>query len=260
MSRSVQNRQPIQAHLLLAIILFIATSYSFADNSDKKLHIGGFLKNPQEIGAFLDGKAYRIHDIVFGQMGYSVEFARNPYLRNLQLATSGALDGLIVYSLGTDNRTLADYPDSLIIGSEYQYSFTINAYGLIKSEIKITNEDDLKLLSLGSMLSLRSLNNLLKSKGLQFQKFKDYTSLFRMLQAERVDAILVPSFLYRHYLEEELFPKNSELIYELECVRSFMGFSIASLGSARASQLSKLHSDVIKNFKQEKAELFLDDC
>jgi len=112
------------------------------------------------------------------------------------------------------------------------------------------------------MRSLPGAEEYFNRFGIEPHVFKDYTSLFKVLRAGRVDAILVPSFIYEVFLNGSHIQDK----YEYEYVKSFgflegyMAFSVAKFGHKKADALAQEHGKTISKLREVKSDIFYFDC
>lgn len=225
--------------------------------ADREITIGAYVGNNMEVKVYQKGGARFMHSRVFENMGYRLKIINQPYLRSLQLANAGYLDGTAIFTLdkGVDlygkdpNLSVSTKPH--IASDLVLYTKKGNAKAVRQN---ITN------VSVGIMRVLPNAVGYLKKIGIEPHVFKDYTSLFQVLEAGRVDAILVPSFLYQVFINESYIEDKYEFVKSFGCLKGYMAFSIEKFGRQKANELAEEHGRIISKLRERKSGIFYFDC
>jgi len=242
----------------IVFMFFSCTGFSLADiSAGRSMTIGAYSENKRELEVYQKGWARLMHSSVFETMGYKLTLINQPYLRNLQLANAGQLDGAVMFKLDKDVDL---YGRELFLSASTKphiatelvlYTKKGNAEAVLKD---ITN------VSIGSMRSLPGADEYFNSIDIEPHMFKDYTSLFNVLRAGRVDAILVPRFIYELFVYENYIQDKYEYVKSFGCLEGYIEFSIARFGRRKADALAQEHGKTISKLREVKSDIFYFDC
>jgi len=244
--------------ILFCLCVFLFSGFSLAAVPDASLMaIGAYSENKKEIEVYQKGWARLMHSSVFENMGYRLTLINQPYLRNLQLANAGQLDGTVMFKLDKDvdlygrELHLSTSTKPHIATELVLYTNKGNAAAVLKD---ITN------VSIGSMRSLPGADEYFNSIDIEPHMFKDYTSLFNVLRAGRVDAILVPRFIYELFVYENYIQDKYEYVKSFGCLEGYIAFSVAKFGRRKADALAQEHGKTISKLREMKSDIFYFDC
>jgi len=240
----------------LCVILFSEFSLA-AVPAARLMAIGAYSDNKKEIEVYQRGWVRLMHSSVFETMGYRLTLINQPYLRNLQLANAGQLDGAVMFKLdkGVDlygrELNLSTSTKPHIATELVLYTKKGNAKAVLK---------DMSSVSIGGMRSLPGADKYFNSIDVKPHMFKDYTSLFNVLRAGRVDAILVPRFIYELFVHENYIQDKYEYVKSFGCLEGYLAFSIERFGRKKADALAQEHGETISKLREIKSDIFYFDC
>ncbi len=244
--------------LLLYFSLLVCTDPALSDiSADRSMTFGAYVGNSMEVKIYKKGEMRFMHSSVFEMMGYSLTIINQPYLRNLQLANAGQLDGTSIFKLDKDVDLYGQDPNLSVSTKPHMASDLVlyTKKGNAKAVLK-----DIKNVSVGIMRVLPNSKEYLHSFGIDAHLFKDYTSLFQVLEAGRVDAIIVPSLLYEVFLSENYIEDKYEYVKSFGCLESYMAFSVEKFGRRKADELAEEHGRAISKLQEMKNDIFYFDC
>lgn len=244
--------------LLLYFSLLVCTDPALSDiSADRSMTFGAYVGNSMEVKIYKKGEMRFMHSSVFEMMGYNLTIINQPYLRNLQLANAGQLDGTSIFKLDKDVDLYGQDPNLSVSTKPHMASDLVLYTRKGNAEAVLKNVESL---SIGIMRILPNAVEYLKGIGIKPQTFKDYTSLFHVLEAGRVDAIIVPSFLYKVFLSEKYIEDKYEYVKSFGCLESYMAFSVEKFGRRKADKLAEEHGRAISKLQEMKNDMFYFDC
>jgi len=242
----------------VVFLFFVCTVFSLEAVSDgSSITVGMYSENKKEVQLYQKGWARLMHSSVFETMGYRLTLINQPYLRNLQLANAGQLDGVVMFKLdkGVDlygrELNLSTSTKPHIATELVLYTKKGNAKAVLK---------DMSSVSIGGMRSLPGADKYFNSIDVKPHMFKDYTSLFNVLRAGRVDAILVPRFIYELFVHENYIQDKYEYVKSFGCLEGYLAFSIERFGRKKADALAQEHGETISKLREIKSDIFYFDC
>jgi hypothetical protein len=251
------NSNVLKQLLLSSCILFCSDVVQAEEANTRTISIGTFVENTKERQVYLKDRSRFIHSMVFEMMGYQLRLVNRPYLRSLQLANAGELDGTVIFKLKND-ADLYGHKLELVGSSKPHQAASLDLYTKKGNATEILK--GITSASIGIMRSLPNAKEYLNSIGIDPHIFKDYSSLFHVLEAGRVDAIILPSFIYKSFIAKGYNQDDFEYVKSIGCLESYMAFSVKRYGSARANELADEHGDTIGKLWERNSDIFYFDC
>lgn len=245
--------------IMLPFCLLMCAELSLSDDSfDRTMTIGAYVGNSMEVKIYKEKGSVRLmHASAFENMGYKLTVINQPYLRNLQLANAGKIDGTVIYKLDEDVDLYGVTP-YLSVSTEPHMATDLVLYAKKGHAEDIIQ--DIKSVSVGIMRVFPNTEAHLNNLGIKPHFFKDYTSLFHVLEAGRVDAILVPSIIYKIFLYSNYIKDDYEYVKSIGCLEGSMAFSVEKFGRRKADVLAQEHGEAISKLREMKSNFFYFDC
>ncbi len=245
--------------LMLPFCLLICADFSLSDDSfDRTMTIGAYVGNSTEVKIYEEKGSMRLmYESAFENMGYKLTVINQPYLRNLQLANAGKIDGTVIYKLD-GNVDLYGVKPYLSVSTVPHMATDLVLYAKKGHAEDIMQ--DIKSVSVGIMRVFPNTEAHLNDLGIEPHFFKDYTSLFQVLEAGRVDVILVPSIIYNIFLHSNYIQNDYEYVKSIGCLEGSMAFSVEKFGRKKADALAQEHGEAISKLREMKSDNFYFDC
>ncbi|BFM17894.1 hypothetical protein R50073_40770 [Maricurvus nonylphenolicus] len=241
-------------------ISLLMTTPSFSSQPAEPFTIGSFTDSQEEIDTIMSEHFTPLYQNIFGKLGYNPKFVTNPHLRNVNLARKGLIDAVILYSTSQNLLDDSIYPDLLSVTNEPIYANKLGLAALNSKNITIENEGDLRNYRIGITKSAPDMGNIFSIDNLAIESFQNFTTLFRMAKADRVDLIFTTDFMLDILLSQTGIDIEMEMVYPMGCVYTNMGISHQALGKENAESLREKLDMRLKELKQEKPELFYITC
>ena len=247
--------------LVLVFGLMTALVNAEERSSDSELlTIGIHYSSSEEEQALIEQAIKRLYDNIYTRLGVDYQVVPVPFFRGVGQAGSGELDAMLVYEILPGVSVKGRLPEGLVVVPEMQSSVSLVLVALKSRRLPPLDTQAAKALKIGLQSPMAGYEEYLERNGYVYHGHGDYAGLYRLLQAGRIDAILITRYAHESLSALYRYSDFSEVVFQLGCLKSYMSYSSRSLGKARAQTYADEHGELLQELKQAGSDLLVQEC
>ena len=242
---------PFAGALLMLVVPLVALS---APETKQTLTVSSYLASHGLGRLSQSGRTKRMYDSIFSRLGVDYRLVSLPYLRSARMANTGDVDVVMALEATYFGGHLISHPEGVVIVEEAQ---SLTRKVLVVQDSKALEKPRPKVAALRFFAGIKPL---LDKNGYDTLLLDTYGNLFKAVKAGRVDGMMMSNYLF-HRLSQFYDPEGElKVAGSIGCSRTFMAYSIASLGEKRARELAEESARVVRELKAVTPELFVSEC